>query len=223
MIWLVGVLVTHHAQARNNISSHHLIKAVSNHIGSHPEVITSPNNEMILRIQSLIKLPDTFIKLSECNGWTPCTSAVRGMSFLKAPAGTSSETCHLIWEPPQHPWNPFRSALLSIARDVKYQQERMTKWGGVVVYRGVNTSPRSQHSHWSYLHIIPSKMGAAQKKNNILFKLKEVKKKYYPNNYNNKVFKKETERAPSAVQTTFLSNKKNFFSILSSWFFLVSE
>lgn len=65
---LVGMLVTHRTRAGNNISSHCLIKAVNNHIESHTEVITSSNKEVILRIQTLIKLPDTFIKLSQCNG-----------------------------------------------------------------------------------------------------------------------------------------------------------
>lgn len=73
----VGTPVTHHARVRHNISSHHLIKAGewSHSIARKGNNVTK-NKEMILWI-FLIKLPATFIKLSQCNGWTPCIAAVR--------------------------------------------------------------------------------------------------------------------------------------------------
>lgn len=199
MICLVGMLVTHRAHVRKNISSHRLIKAANNQIESHTEVITSSNKEVILRIQTLIKLPDTFIKLSQCKGWTPCTAAVRGVSFLKAPAWTSSETCHLFRMDSAATTapTPFQAGFTIDFRDMKYEHGRKTKWGGVVVNRVVNTSPQSQSPCWPCLRVVLNsmKVGCSTKKQycvSVKFpvKLKEVRRKSHPENQENKVFRK---------------------------------
>lgn len=162
------MLVTSHARARNNISSHRLIKAVNNHIKSHTEVITLSNKEVILRIQTLIKLPATFIMLSHSNGWTPCTAAVRGMSFLKVPAATrkTDSTCNLFQErtqQPQQPQNPFRSTLLWIAGLWRINMRGWISEEGLWL---TEYSTRAKSTCWPYLHIVPDlrKAGCSRKR-----------------------------------------------------------
>lgn len=111
-ISLTGMLVTHCTGARHIISLPYQSREQSHWITS----LNIVNKGVILTTQTLIKLPDTFIKLSQCNGWSACTAAVKGLSWPKASAWSNSETCHLFeeWTPPK-PWDCFRSTVLSIA------------------------------------------------------------------------------------------------------------
>lgn len=61
---MMGTLVTCRTQARNNISAHGLSKQ------GIITLSTSSNTEVMLRMQTLIKITDTFVKLSECNRWS---------------------------------------------------------------------------------------------------------------------------------------------------------